>query len=138
LGVEAFLSKPLHLEELKSVVEKALADRHQLWSRPMEPAPRQSLVAHVANKIGSPGTQGFHLGRGGFSMPYSGTLSVGKVAFRCIIEAENGVISGHGWVRWRSKEDSMAGIELAYLDDTCRAWVQEKIAELKPQSYIPA
>jgi len=137
LGVEAFLSKPLHLEELKAVVEKALADRGALWSRPMEPAPRQSMVVKITEPLETKSKKGLRLGRGGFCAPYSGTLSVGRVAFRCLLEQEQGVVSGHGWVRWRSKDESIAGIEFSYLDDTCRAWVQAKIAELKPQSFIP-
>ena len=47
-------------------------------------------------------------------------------------------LAGEGYVRWRSRADSRVGIEFAFLDAGCRAWVLEEIAAAAPRSFIPS
>ncbi len=133
LGVEAFLAKPVRREELIDVLEKALAERALLWSVPMPVAPRQSIRLEIEGS----GESSFRLGRGGFCIRCPEPLSLGKVAFCCSFPGEQRSVTGQGYVRWYSKAEKTAGIELAFLSTDSRAWLSEWIAATKPLSFIP-
>jgi CheY-like chemotaxis protein len=131
LGVEAFIAKPLQRDQLVSVLERAIAERSELWLKPMPAPPRQSMVTEMKDR--SP----IHVGRGGFSTHYSSVLSLGKIAFRCNIPREPFEMVGEGYVRWFSKTENAVGIEFHYLDPACRPWVLEQIATIGPRCFIP-
>ena len=132
-GVEAFLAKPLRMDELMDVIRKALADRGVLWTEAMPVSPRQSIQIET----GLLEDQSLRFGRGGFSMSYSGPLSLGKVTFACADGGEKPMLSGQGLVRWRSRTDQRVGIEFAYLEEPSRAAVLERISRERPRSFIP-
>lgn len=133
LGVEAFLPKPVRREELIDVLEKALSERSALWSVSMPSEPRQS----VAVEVGGLSKDFFLVGRGGFCIRCSKPLSLGKINFRYTFTGEQRGLNGEGYVRWYSKVDRAAGIELAFLDADSRAWFSASIAATKPTSFIP-
>jgi CheY-like chemotaxis protein len=145
LGVEAFMAKPLRLEELIAVMKKALAEREALWSTPMETAPRQTMeFAAGGLVVGCDSGSGtaeesalLHIGRGGFSARYPGPLSLGKVSFQCSCPGHEGLVSGQGMVRWRSRADQRVGIEISYLAAPCRRLVLEKLGAAPPHCFIP-
>jgi hypothetical protein len=148
LGVEAFLAKPLKREELIGCVERAIADRADLWLNPMTPPPRQSMQVEATGVVGSGGgstadSKCLSFGRGGFGTQASAPLGLGPVAFSCRLPSDplhgnaNRVLAGHGLVRWFSRTDLTVGIEFAYLDPSCRAWVLDEIAASAPRSFIP-
>ncbi len=148
LGVEAFLSKPFKREDLIGSIEKSLADRSTLWLVPMDPPPRQSMSVEVVNlassrAAGEPAVGSLLIGRGGFSVHVAAPLALGKVAFTCrfavdSLDAPNGrVLTGHGNVRWFSRTEQTVGIEFAYLEPGCRAWVLDEIRTADPHSFIP-
>jgi CheY-like chemotaxis protein len=130
LGVEAFLAKPVRREELIDVLGKALAERGTLWTLPMPTVPRQSIQIEV-------GENDFRLGQGGFCIRYPKPLSLGKVAFRCSFTSPRRDITGEGYVRWYSKAEKSAGIEITFLDEESRVWFSNSIAAAKPLSFIP-
>ncbi len=139
-GVEAFLAKPLRMEELISAIRRALAERSSLWLAPMEVAPRQRLEVEVNGCTASDADKdhSLRLGRGGFSVRYAHPLSLGKVTFECrCLETPGLVVSGQGMVRWRSRADQRVGIEFAYLEEASRTLVLETIAEDRPRCFIP-
>ena len=133
-GVEAFLAKPLRMDELIAVIKRALADRNVLWTEPMPVAPRQSIRLDTA--LGE--EQSLRLGRGGFSVGYSGALSLGKVTFEYAGGSDNLVLCGQGLVRWRSRTDQRVGIEFGFLQEPCRTIVLERLARELPRSFIPS
>jgi CheY-like chemotaxis protein len=137
LGVEAFLSKPVRREELVMAVERALAQRSALWQTPMHPGPKQSIVIEADDVCGKAKKGCLVLGRGGFCAPHAQPVSLGKVAFECRVSARQSTIKGEGYVRWRSKAEGMVGIELAYLDEGCRAGLIHEISTINPRSFIP-
>ncbi len=142
-GVEAFLAKPLRMEELIVAIQRALADRSSLWLAPMEVAPRQRLQVQVNGCTASEmdREKDLWLGRGGFSVNYAHPLSLGKVAFECLCGdagSEQEVLSGQGVVRWRSKADQRVGIEFVYVEGPSRTWVLEKLAEDRPRCFLPS
>lgn len=145
-GVEAFLSKPFKREELIACVETALADRSALWLNPMNPSPRQTLTVEVrdidrSQKGDHTGPDSLSLGRGGFTVHALEPLAMGGVAFTCRLPAGtlfNGSdLCGEGYVRWFSRADAHVGIEFAYLNPSCRAWVVEEIDTYRPCCFIP-
>lgn len=156
LGVESFLAKPFHLEELAAAVHHAIVDRALLWCAPMELAPRQGIhlqlpgigiaVTPPAGVQPHPPNRGccFGLGRGGFSVRAEEPLGFGKISFECRFPAYPQLgegapcLRGQGHVRWRSHSDRTVGIEFAYLESPGREWVIDRIAQSKPRSYIPA
>ena len=147
-GVEAFLAKPLHREELMVRIDQALADRSELWLQPSRPEPRQTMSVVVSHVSADPVLDNasapiVRLGRGGFSTKASEPLGLGAVAFTCHVAGDpntstaSAALSGHGFVRWFSKTDYTVGIEFAYLDPSCRDWVLREISRAGPHSYIP-
>jgi CheY-like chemotaxis protein len=138
LGVEAFLAKPLRREELLLVINKALADRSALWREPMVIAPRQSITIEGGGFSQSPEDDLILLGQGGFSAHYTGSVSPGKVTFKCVSSSEQEQILGQGYVRWCSKSEQRIGIEFAYLEAPSRSMIVERIATDKPSSFIPS
>jgi len=138
LGVEAFLSKPFDREELLGVIERALAERSSLWLTPMPVAPRQSMLVQAQDIGEGSSEESVHLGRGGFSAHYAGSLSLSKVAFQCSFPAKQRQLTGQGYVRWSSRADQTIGIEFTFLDEPCRSWLLEEIAAANPRSFIPS
>jgi CheY-like chemotaxis protein len=137
-GVEAFLVKPIRRDDLAAFAATALAERSALWLQPMEGVVRQTMEVEV-ERIGPHGdAAALQLGRGGFSLPYTGSLSLGKVAFRCRVALAPVDLAGQGYLRWRSKTDNRVGVEFAYLQPECRAWVLEAMAKAAPRSFIPS
>ena len=133
-GVEAFLAKPLRMDELMDVIRRALADRSVLWTEAMPVAPRQRV--HLETSLLD--DRSLRLGRGGFSVGYSGALSLGKVTFACTSGSEHPSLCGQGLVRWRSRTDLRVGIEFVYLDEPSRMLVLEAISRERPRSFIPS
>ena len=137
LGVQAFLGKPIDREGLIATVERALADRAELWRLPMETAVRHSVQFQVANFSDNALSGGIAMGQGGFSVRYSGAAVRGKTNFECHLLEEDLNLSGQGFVRWLSKEEGMIGIELAYLGDACRPAVLKEISRKRSYAFIP-
>ena len=148
-GVEAFLGKPFHMEELEEVLRRAIADRAGLWSVPMTSSPSSFInsadhAGHLATDIPLTSRVDFHLGRGGFSLRVQNAPGSGKVSFDLQIAEEPGSIKaaprlcGQGFVRWRSRSEQRVGIELAYLESPGREWIVDQIKLQNPVCFIPA
>jgi len=137
LGVEAFVAKPCDRIALIKLLEKAVADRSTLWQTEFTAAPRQALVieANCIDTAASLNTIG--LGRGGFSVYTLASISLGKVAFQLHLTDLAIEIVGQGYVRWSSRTENKAGIELAFLDTDSRRWLTDAIACESPRSFIP-
>jgi CheY-like chemotaxis protein len=136
LGAEAFLSKPVRRDELIGILERSVAERSVLWSEALPTTPRQSLTLEVEQiDMGPVGP--FCLGRGGFSIQTSKPLSLGKVSFQINFKLLDRDLIGQGFVRWYSRASQTAGVEFTYLDVSCHSWVVERIADIKPRSFIP-
>jgi CheY-like chemotaxis protein len=138
LGVEAFLSKPLPPMEIIEVAERALADRSTLWLTPMTAPPKQSMHIQVDETEEAMGQAPIQLGCGGFSAHYPGPIVLGKISFRWSLSSHQPEVAGEGYVRWRSRMDDTVGVEFSFLDESCRAWLLQEIAERNPRSFIPS
>jgi CheY-like chemotaxis protein len=155
LGVENFLAKPFRLEELAAAIDRAIAERSDLWQSPMENPPRQAVQLEVDERCpctapeASPASSEafkpcFSLGRGGFSARAEEPLGLGKVSFECVFSSEDDragdtpELRGQGYVRWRSRVDRTVGIEFAYIESPGREWVVQRIAQSNPRPFIPA
>ena len=137
LGVEAFIAKPFDRSELLDVIEKALADRSALWQTPYAVAPRQSLLVEVDYLAEAFRQDTLRLGRGGFSARYSGTLTIGKIAFECLIRADDQRVTGEGYVRWNSPLEQKVGVEFSFVAESCRSWLIAAIRDCGSRSFIP-
>ena len=135
LGVEAFLTKPSLRDDLLGAMENALAERADLWLTPMSVAPRQTMLIPFQQDRQSGGEDCILLGHGGFSTHYAEPLSLGKVSFE--IAAQDRELTGQGYVRWNSRAEHNVGIEFAYLGESCRSWVLERMAATNPRCFIP-
>ena len=138
LGVQAFLSKPTVRETMVETVEHALADRCELWRRPLEMPVRQTLQLEASDFSESALTSGISLGSGGFSVHYARPVAPGKVSFHCHLSDTSTRFTGQGYVRWISKAEETIGIELAYLEESCRTTVLNEMSRKNPQAFIPS
>ena len=136
LGVEAFVSKPFDRAELLVLLERAIANRSSLWGTAMAVAPLQTVSIEAERFDRTAGTETIGLGRGGFSVLCAEPLSPGKVAFDLKLGAGE-EIAGEGYVRWYSRADGKAGIEVSYLAPGCLGVVAEAVEEAAPRSFIP-
>jgi CheY-like chemotaxis protein len=138
LGVEAFLAKPVPRGILIRAAECALADRSSLWLERLEKTPRQSISIEALAYSQSAHDGGIVLGRGGFSAPYTLPVAPGRVNFDCHLSVDGSKIAGEGFVRWRSKEEGTIGVEIAFLEESCRAATAERITNENPRAFIPS
>ncbi len=138
LGVEAFLSKPVRRDTLISSIEQALAERSELWREPIDIPPRHSLSIKALDFSDSANGGHMALGRGGFSASYSNPVAPGKVTFDCQISMPGLRLTGQGYLRWKSKIERTIGIEIAYLDESCRSVVIDEINKNRPIAFIPS
>jgi CheY-like chemotaxis protein len=138
LGVEAFLAKPVPRETLVTIAEHALAERSSLWLERLEKIPRQSISIEALDCRESAREGSIVFGRGGFSAPYARPIAPGRVSFDCHLSADGTKITGEGFVRWRSKEEGTIGVEIAFLEESCRAATAERITNENPRAFIPS
>lgn len=137
LGVEAFLSKPVRRDTLIQTIERALADRSELWQKPLDSPPRHTLSIHAQDFAQSMAGGCIALGRGGFSVGYAHPVATGKVTFDCHLSGPGLRMRGEGYVRWKSKSEGTIGIEIAYLEDDCRLGIVQRIQQTRPSAFIP-
>ncbi len=138
LGVESFLSKPVRRDTLLTAIEQALAEYSERWQKPMGIPPRHSLSIKTLDFSDSAKDGHMGLGRGGFSAPYASPVAPGKVNFDCHLSLTGLRLTGQGYVRWKSKINSTIGIEIAYLDESCRSVVVGAINKSRPTAFIPS
>lgn len=136
VGVEAFLTKPFHLDAIRENIERLLTPSVQRWSgrgpsdlRPLDPPP----VALVGQESLS------YLGRGGMFWPGSVLqVRVGEeVSFTAGPE-----LSGTGVVRWVRPSSEAGrgcglGLEFLSLEETSRKWVAAQIEMRQPIAFLP-
>jgi hypothetical protein len=99
---------------------------------------RQSLLIQADRMDETAGPDTIGLGRGGFSVCSPEPISLGKIAFRLLLAESDTEIAGQGFVRWCSRIDCKASIELVFLDPDSRASLTGAIASASPRSFIPA
>ena len=143
LGVEAIIEKPLERDHLLDAVKRSLADRNELWSKPVESSPDDVLAASpvcfasFASLADALRDGQIAFGRGGFCLKTSHKFREGPVQFRLEFEAEHKIISGMGMVRWCSPAEGLLGVEIFYIDDQNRGWMADLAESKKLESYIP-
>jgi CheY-like chemotaxis protein len=138
LGVEAFLEKPLRRQQFVADVKAALSDRSELWVVPFDLDPEQKLGAPIERVDHVAAAGKCHLGRGGFSSPFTGSINIGRTSFDCFFPGFTLHVTGQGYVRWISKEEGSVGVEFAYLDEASRSWVLRELDVIHPTSFIPS
>lgn len=138
MGVEAFIAKPFRRETLIRAVECALAERASLWKERLDTLPRQSISIEASDGMDDTKAGDIIMGRGGFSVYYPYPAAPGKVSFQCRFSPSGRQMTGQGFIRWRSKDQGTIGIEIAFLEESCRAATAERIKDHNPTAFIPA
>lgn len=116
---------------------------HPLSPHPLDHAhPNATHVPPPCSLLAPPARLSFNpdsplIGRGGFSLLYSGPASLGKVNFDCPLGTGLPRLRGEGHLRWRSREEGVVGIEFEWLDPECRPTVVGEILSAHPNSFIP-
>ena len=143
LGVEAIIEKPLERDHLLDAVKKGLADRNELWSKPVEFSSEDVLAASpVCLAKFTSLADALHdgqiaFGRGGFCLQTSHRFREGPVQFKLDFHADHKTVSGVGVVRWTSQAENLLGIEILYVEDQGRAWMAKLVEDKKLEAYIP-
>jgi CheY-like chemotaxis protein len=137
MGAEAILEKPITREELLTLASRALTDADKLWQSPPSTAPEVKLKSSFTGLATALADRRIAFGRRGFCVETGGNLHEGPVDFAIEFKDDRLVLSGQGMVRWTAPEESKAGIEITWLDDTSRDWMVDYLARNKPVAFIP-
>jgi CheY-like chemotaxis protein len=137
LGVEAIVEKPLERDHLLQAVKRSLADRNELWSRPLESMPNLIVQETFASLDEALREQRIAFGRGGFCLRTTRRLREAPVHFELEFRAEHTVVSGEGVVRWTEPAENIAGVEILHLDDRSRGWIVSIVEDKQLSPYIP-
>ncbi len=137
LGAEAALTKPVNRKELTRTVETVLTTRTELWSRPSAGETGQVLKQSFISMPDAAGGGKIAFGTGGFCIWSDRELEIGPVQFAFDFATEQKQMRGVGTVRWEDPHALKAGIEIAYLDQSCRSWVLALTSQCGNGSFIP-
>jgi CheY-like chemotaxis protein len=136
LGVEALMQKPIKRQQFVAVVRGVLRAREETWA---EPPTSDGLQLHIA--LPSPAVaiqQGrIAFGRGGFCVRYASPPREGPIRFDLEFEAERVSLAGHGLIRWADLDESLLGVEISNLDESCREWAIGLLTVYAGPSHIP-
>lgn len=138
LGVEAVLSKPFDREQLLTSVQRLLTDRAELWAVPAENERAPTLRVEFGSVPYAMYDGLISFGRGGFCI--RSRFAQKGVDVRLDIDFASGskTITGDGVVRWYEPRERLLGIEITYLNASCRDWVCQLSALNPTMSFIPA
>jgi CheY-like chemotaxis protein len=137
LGVEAIVEKPLERDHLLEAVKRSLADRNELWSRPLESMPVTVVQETFASMDEALREQRIAFGRGGFCLRTTRRLREAAIHFELEFQAEHTVLSGEGAVRWTEPAENIAGVEILHLDDRTLGWIASVVEDKKLEPFIP-
>ncbi|MCB0355436.1 MAG: response regulator [Bdellovibrionales bacterium] len=145
-GVDGFFSKPFRVSAIKDAITKTLLNLNERWSQ----APVGHLTMMINKTVESiePKKENlqFKMGRGGFFTVLTRQIPEvdDLVSFEIKIKDNKPIanLRGQGRVRWvRSEEvDGMtpgAGIEIEYIEDSCRKIFIDWLIRQDFVAYIP-
>jgi CheY-like chemotaxis protein len=134
LGVETLLEKPFTREDLLAAAQRSLSGRDELWQARPDPAPRVTLRRSYASLSQALAEHRIAFGRGGICIECGAEVNEGPVNLELDFAADHLVVRARGDVRWVSRPERLAGIELSAVEEG-RARVVE-LADASP-SFIP-
>lgn len=137
LGIEATFSKPVVRQELIAAAERILARKSSLWSTPWSGKSGPLLSATFGSLSSALQLGQIAFGRGGFCLQSEERWAEGPVQLAIEFAADARKVSGHGLVRWSSPEERQIGVEIVFLDESVRDWVERQTAANASVSFIP-
>ena len=137
LGIEATFSKPVARLQLIAAAERILAGTGPLWG-PAWHGETGPLLSATFGSLSSALRMGqIAFGKGGFCVESGNRSLEGPVQLAIDFAADARKLSGHGFVRWSSQQERRVGVEIVYLEETCRGWVIPQTALNATVSFIP-
>ncbi len=137
-GIEAMIEKPFERHELLTALHRALADRDELWSQPVQGECDAILSVSFPSLAKAFEDGSIAFGRGGFCMHSYFARKEPQVRLALDFAADRKKIAGHGIIRWSSATEEQMGVEITHLEEECRDWVVRLTAENPTDSFIPA
>ncbi len=145
-GVDGFFAKPFRVSAIKDAITKTLLNLNERWKQ--EPAGHMSLMINKSvDSINPKGESSqIKMGRSGFSVglnhncPNEGELVNFEIKIKDNIPVP--CLRGQGRVRWAKSEEvgenpPGAGIEIEFVDESCRAKYVDWVVEQNFVPYIP-
>ena len=137
LGAAAVLAKPVDREQFVRTAYGSLVAREELWKVPSATAGCRTLVASFCSVASALSARQLAIGRGGLCIATAAAtgepLRTGPVDLEISFAEDQFALAGQGLVRWTG--GGMAGVELTYLTEECRARVQGMAEGMR--SFIP-
>ena len=130
LGANSTFPKPFSFEELKNKIEWAAKPLEQKWSSSLATGPSFVLEDRENCPIGSGGVCLYFDSKDEDSLTLSAPL-------RLQFESSLGPIDGEGWIRWKSENENLIGVEFGFLEPESLDKVKSYIGKQKPRPYIP-
>lgn len=138
LGAEAILQKPMERQELLDAMKRSLISRDELWQTSMEEIPAATLEKTYPGLDAALREKQIAFGRGGFCIATSQKLREGPIKLRLEFKADKQVLEGTGMVRWTSRMEGEAGIEIFHVAPQCRRWLAELCGTEGVVAFIPS
>jgi len=137
LGADATLAKPVRRRDMIEALERALADKRELWRRPNLLSDSAQLAQEFAglNQAVEGGEIAF--GRGGFCIRTRQELSQEPISLSLKFAFDKQNLSGSGIVRWDDLHDQEAGIEIISLAECCLEWILALTGSSRQGPFIP-
>jgi len=112
LGVEILMEKPFTREDLLASAQRSLAGRDELWQAQPDPSPRPVLRRCFASLAQALEEHRLAFGRGGICIESGPEIAEGPINLEIEFAADHLRIEAQGDVRWISRVENLAGIEL--------------------------
>lgn len=136
LGAEAIMSKPTTRQDLVYKVERVLMDKRVVWSEPYWGVTAHNVNQEFASIAESIADGKLAFGCGGFCMQGSHTFSGEVMELALDFKADRKRLIGKGIARWHEHTEEKIGIEIIYLEDSCRDWIFA-ITQMETGVFIP-
>jgi CheY-like chemotaxis protein len=137
LGADATLAKPVRRRDMIEALERALADKRELWHRPNPGGESAQLAQEFAGLTQAVAGGEIAFGRGGFCIRTRQELSQEPVSLSLKFASDQHSLSGRGIVRWDDLKDQEAGIEIVSLAESCVEWVFGLTGSSRQGPFIP-
>ena len=137
-GATGFFEKPMDTTTIRDTIIKSLVPRYQRWSQKNQTTVK-TIQLNFENFDKMLDSKKVKIGIGGLCIrkPSADLQVTESVEFKVSFQ-QGEEFSGAGIVRWVDPQSENFGLEITFLDDSCRNFICQWLNQQELISYIPA